>query len=177
MFFGKLFGVFNKKRGKARCEQQVSDHIQDCTLDTDRVTLTQQAIQWVVDTCTPICSTDFIGYLFELGMVSKRYKKLGGALDVFGGFMIFSLDEKNPHIDNKKVMRIYNHLFDIDFLVIQESCPFEEFDEVLCGDVPIDYETTQFIEEPIFHSIARKRRYSGHGNGIEYTNPISIDYM
>ena len=171
MFFKWIASKFNKNKQSGQVVQQRELP----PIDTDRVTLTQQAIDWVVDTCTSICSTDFIGYLFELNRVSKKFKGVGGALDVFGGFMLFSLDEKDPHMDNDKVVNIYNYLIDIGFLVVQESCPFEEFDQILCGDVPIDYQTTQFVEDPVFYSVARKRRYSGYGNGIEYTCPIFIE--
>jgi hypothetical protein len=53
---------------------------------------------------------------------------LGGALDVFGGFMVISLDEGNPIITDKCMLKVYKYLLKMGFLTIKEESPFEEFD-------------------------------------------------
>ena len=135
-------------------------------IETNKVVLTEDAIDWVVRRGRPVCATDFIGYLFELKYLYKSMRKLGGALDVFGGFMLYSLDEKNPSLTDKKAIKIYKKLIKLGFLKVQEESPFEEFESF---NVPMDSEKTIFAEQPMFLSVARQRRFSGYGNGLIFS--------
>lgn len=70
-------------------------------MNIDDIVLTEDALDWVKRRGRPVCSTDFIGYLFELGYLYKRFKKIGGAIDVFGRFRVYSINKKNPFMTNK----------------------------------------------------------------------------
>lgn len=132
------------------------------------VVLTDDAIQWVIDRGRPICATDFIGYLFELKYLYKSMKKLGGALDVFGGFMLYSMNEKKPTIKDKKAIKIYKRLIKDGFLKFddKEDQPFPEF--CSCTEIYISSDRATFIEQPLFVSVSRQKRDNGKDNGIQF---------
>lgn len=121
--------------------------------------LTERAVHWVSDNIKPICSTDFIGYIFDMNDILyplKKYKNpVGFAVDWKGHFRIYSKDPKHPILSNFKAKRFLKKLFKLKFLE-RTMVPFPEFD--VRYNIPVDSDSTTFIEEPLFQGESRSLR-------------------
>ena len=104
-----------------------------------------RAIQFVIESgiATSICSLDFAGYLFP---IHGRYK-VNGMLDIFGNFGLYSINKKKPIISKRIERKVLKHLIKTNFLYLTIE-PFPEFS--FCHNIPLDLETTQFVDVPIF---------------------------
>ena len=136
------------------------------------IVLTEDAVEWVRRRGNPVCATDFIGYLFDIRLLYRELKKIGAAVDVFGGFRIFSLDEKYPHLKDKKALKIYKKLIKMGFLKFDDDEPFAEYS--LSRNIQIDSNKVNIVEQPIFLSTPQDV-VVGYGNGVYCDNqPIDI---
>ena len=124
--------------------------------------MTDDAVEWVLRRGNPVCATDFIGYLFDIRLLYRELKKIGAAVDVFGGFRVFSLDEKHPDLTDKKAIKIYKKLLKVGFLKFDDE-PFSEFS--ISKNIPINADKVNIVEQPIF-LYSPEKSIVGYGNGV-----------
>lgn len=107
------------------------------------IKIAEPGLIFILTTTKPICSLDFVGYIFP---IHTRYQ-VSGMLDLYGNVNLFSTNPNKQLIQPKILYKILKHLLKISFiqLIIE---PFPEFDSYY--NVPIDSENTRFIDEPIF---------------------------
>ena len=117
--------------------------------------LTDAALDWLLETQKPICSSDFIGYIFT---ISNR-SGVAGSVDIFGNIRLFSTKKNQQVLSEKKACKHIKKLLDTNFLELDIE-PFPEFSKKF--NLPIDPTKTVFIEEPLFTTIMEDNEY---GNG------------
>ena len=115
-------------------------------IDIENMVLTDRAVRWVTKFGKPVCASDFIGYLFDLGNVKSKFRGIGASVDVFGEIHIFSLNKKKPFMSDRKCRSVYKQLLKLDFITI-DDCPFDEFKG---KPINIDYDKAVFVEAPVF---------------------------
>ena len=108
------------------------------------IQITQEALAYILDKVKPICSLDFVGYLFPI--YQRKNIKVNGMLDLYGNVRIYSGIE-NQQISSKLLKKVLKKLLKTNFIILSIE-PFPEFESYY--NVPIDPERTVFIDKPIF---------------------------
>ena len=132
---------------------------------------TDYAIEYIEEFSTQVCATDFIGYLFDLKCLGHRgFKGVGGAIDTFGKFRIYSLNKKQ--IKNKRAIKIYKRLLKLGFLEFPNE-PFPEFTKR--QNINLNPEKSFFIEEPLFRYAQKEDSLHGYGNQIVFSDTEELN--
>lgn len=117
--FLRINTVYNIDMSTKTLEQMIPDLV-----------LTEKAVSWVTTYIKPICSTDFIGYIFDMNDI--LYPKIcknapGFAVDWNGQVRIFSKDPRKPVLSRRLAKKWIMKLYKLNFLE-RVIIPFPEFD-------------------------------------------------
>ena len=113
----------------------------DCPFE---LKVSENAINFLNKSSTQVCSIDFVGYLFS---IHDKWK-IGGMVDLFGNFAMYSTDPKNPKVTKRMEKKIINYLIKTNFLILIID-PFPEFNTTY--NLSLDLNKVQFIDQFLFY--------------------------
>ena len=115
------------------------------------------ALKWLINHGTPVCSSDYIGYLF------RAFPKVNGRVDENGTIDFYRIDKKP--VTQKERNKYISKLIQTGFLYWGVE-PFPEFSDK--KHLPLDPSKTVFMEETLF----KGEPNNGNGKFIQSKNKI-----
>lgn len=150
------------KQGQLKLFKKLIDDFSANQFDVVNIKITPDALNYIIANVKPVCSLDFVGYLFPI--YTKKSFQINGILDLFGNIRLYSGTEGQP-LSEKLAKKVIKKLLKISFIELTID-PFPEFDSYYT--VPIDPENTLFIDKPIFKNYLTEEQLDKMRDLYEY---------